>query len=57
MRMQSIVALSLFGLLFAAGMMSRPANAPVLRGDQPVMMIGQLTASAKDLPVQSFDAF
>jgi hypothetical protein len=55
--MQSIVALSLFGLLFAAGMMSRPANAPVLRGDQPVMMIGQLTASAKDLPVQSFDAF
>ena len=52
MRMLSLVTLSVFGLILGASLLSRPlANA------LPSIMIDQLTANAKDLPVQSFDAF
>jgi len=60
MRMLSFVTLSVFGLVLKAKLLSRPAaNALVSTGElhQPSIMIGQLTANAKDLPVQSFDAF
>ena len=60
MRMLSLMTLSVFGLILGASLLSRPpANALVPTGElhQPSIMIGQLTANAKDLPVQSFDAF
>jgi hypothetical protein len=60
MRMFWVMSLSVFGLLFIAGLVSRPtANAVVPVGEirQSSVMIDQLTANAKNLPVQSFDAF
>jgi hypothetical protein len=45
--------LSVFALIFGANLLTYPgANA-----HQPSIVIDQLTADAKDLPVQSFDAF
>jgi hypothetical protein len=52
MRMLSLMTLTVFGLILGASLLSRPAATA-----QPSIMIGQLTATAKDLPVQSFDAF
>jgi hypothetical protein len=55
-----IMSLAVFGLLFCASVMSRPpANALVVTGEfhQPSILIEQLSANAKNLPVQSFDAF
>jgi hypothetical protein len=62
MRMRTfwVLSLSVFGLLFCASLVSRPpANALVPTGEfhQPSIMIEQLNANAKNLPVQSFDAF
>jgi hypothetical protein len=60
MRMLSLATLPVFGLILGASLLSRPAaNALVPTGElhQSSMMIDQLTANAKDLPVQSFDAF
>jgi hypothetical protein len=54
------MTLSVFGLILGASLLNRPAaSALVPTGElhQPSIMIGQLTANAKDLPVQSFDAF
>ena len=53
MRMFWVMSLSVFALLLGAGVVSRPpANAL-----QSSIMIDNLTANAKNLPVQSFDAF
>jgi hypothetical protein len=52
--------MSVFGLLFGASLVSRPpANTLVPVGEihQPSIMVEQLTANAKNLPVQSFDGF
>jgi hypothetical protein len=60
MRMLSFMTLSVLGLILGASLLSRPAaNALEPTGEfhQPSIMIDQLTANAKDLPVQSFDAF
>jgi hypothetical protein len=60
MRMLPLMTLSVFGLILGASLLNRPAaNALVPTGElhQRSIMIGQLTADAKDLPVQSFDAF
>jgi hypothetical protein len=60
MRTLSFMTLSVLGLILGASLLSRPAaNALEPTGDfhQPSIMIDQLTANAKDLPVQSFDAF
>ena len=53
MRMLSFMTLSVFGLILGASLLSRPAANAL---DQSIM-IDQLTANAKNLPVQSFDAF
>jgi hypothetical protein len=55
-----VISLSVFGLLFGASLVSRfPASALVATGEfhQPSIMIERLSANAKNLPVQSFDAF
>jgi hypothetical protein len=52
--MYGVMALSICVLLIGANLTSRP---PANAAAQPAMMIDQLTANAKDLPVQSFDAF
>jgi len=60
MRMFWLMALSVFGLLFSASLVSRPgAIALVSTGEfhQSSIMVEQLSADAKNLPVQSFDAF
>jgi hypothetical protein len=45
--------LSVFALIISASLLTHPgANAR-----QPSVMIDQLTADAKDLPLQSFPAF
>jgi hypothetical protein len=52
--------LPVFGLILGASVLSRPAaNALLPTGalHQRSIMIDQLTATAKNLPVQSFDAF
>ena len=58
MRKYWIIALQVFGLVFAASLASRfPVN--TLASDefhQPSIVIDQLM-TAKDLPIQSFDAF
>jgi hypothetical protein len=54
------MTLSVLGLILGASLLSRPAaNALEPTGEfhQSSIMIDQLTANAKDLPVQSFDAF
>jgi hypothetical protein len=54
------MTLTVFGLILGASLLNRPAvSALVPAGElhQASIMIDQLTASAKDLPVQSFDAF
>jgi hypothetical protein len=58
--MLSLITLSVFGLVLGASLLNRPAASalePTGEAHQPSIMIGQLTANAKDLPVQSFDAF
>jgi hypothetical protein len=60
MRTHFVMALSVFALLFGASLASRPAaNTLVTSGEfhQPSIVVEQLSANAKDLPVQSFDAF
>jgi hypothetical protein len=60
MRMPWVVSLSAFALIFGASLVSRPpANAlvPTSEFHQSSIMIEQLSAAAKDLPAQSFDAF
>jgi hypothetical protein len=60
MRTLSIMTLSVLGLILGASLLNRPAaNALEPTGEfhQASINIGQLTANAKDLPVQSFDAF
>jgi hypothetical protein len=60
MRMLSVTMLPVFGLILGASLLSWPAaNALLPTGalHQPSIMIDQLTATAKNLPVQSFDAF
>ena len=53
MRMLPVMLLSVFALIVSASLLTRPeAN-----GQQPSIMIDQLTANAKDLPAQSFPAF
>ena len=54
MRMLSIMAVSVFTLVLAASVVSRP-TANVLVGE--AIAVDQLTAKTKNLPVQSFDAF
>jgi hypothetical protein len=54
------MTLSVFGLILGASLLSRPAASALVppgQRHQPSIMIDQLTANAKDLPVQSFDAF
>jgi hypothetical protein len=54
------MTLSVFGLILGASLLSwHAASALVPTGEfhQPSIMIDQLTANAKDLPGQSFDAF
>jgi hypothetical protein len=57
--MYGVMALSVVVLLFGANLTGRlPANALGQSGPhQAAIMVDQLTANAKDLPVQSFDAF
>ena len=59
MRMLSVVSCFTLALIFGASLVSQPVAKGDAAGDlhQPSMMIGQLTANAKDLPVQSFDAY
>jgi hypothetical protein len=60
MRTYWVMSLVVFGLLFGASLVSRPpANALMPTGEirQSSIVIEQLTANAKNLPVQSFDAF
>jgi hypothetical protein len=60
MRTYWVMSLALFGLLLGASLAGRPpANALAPTGEirQSSIMIEQLTANAKNLPVQSFDAF
>ena len=60
MRTFWFMSLAVFGLLFGASLVSRPpaqALEPMGEIRQSSIMIDQLTANAKDLPVQSFDAF
>jgi hypothetical protein len=60
MRMLSISALTVFGLVFGATLVNRPAAIQLARAGelhQPSIMIDQLTANAKNLPVQAFDTF
>jgi hypothetical protein len=62
MRMRTfwVMSLSVFGLLFGASLVSRPPAAalmPTGEFQQSSIMIEQLTANEKNLPVQSFDAF
>jgi len=60
MRMHWVMALSVFGLLFAASVVSRPVPGVLPSSGEihlPSIMIDQLTANAKGLPVQSFDAY
>ena len=53
MRMLPVMMLSVFALLLSANLLTSPsANA-----HHPSILIDELTANAKDLPVQSFDAF
>jgi hypothetical protein len=59
MRTLSIAVVAVLGLAIGATLMSRPAATWLAAGDdvhQPSIMIDQ-TANAKNLPVQSFDAF
>jgi hypothetical protein len=59
MRTLSIAVVAILGLTISVTtVMNRPA-ATALAADerQPSIMIDQLTANAKGLPVQSFDAF
>ncbi len=60
MRRLWIVSLSTVALMIsAAGLVGQPAAnvASTAEFRQPSIMIDQLTANAKNLPVQSFDAF
>ncbi len=60
MRMLWIVSLSAAALMVsAAGFVGQPAADAVSTAGyrQPSIMIDQLTAKAKNLPAQSFDAF
>ena len=58
-RMYWVMSLAVFALLCGASLMSRfPANAgPTGEIQQSSMMVDQLNAKARNLPVQSFDAF
>ncbi len=62
MRMRTcwIISLAAFGLLFGAALVIHPpAKARVAIGElhQPSISIAQLTSAARNLPVESFDAF
>jgi hypothetical protein len=60
MRTISIAVVAVLGLAIGATLVSRPAATALAAGadvHQPSIMIDQLTANAKSLPVQSFDAF
>ena len=60
MRTLSIAALFMvLGLAVGATLASQPAANALVQVEraQPSIMIDQLTAAAKNLPVQSFDAF
>jgi hypothetical protein len=60
MRTFWVMSIAVFGLLLGASLAGRPpANALAPAGEirQSSIMIDQLTANAKNLPVQSFDAF
>ena len=60
MRMHWIMGLSVFGLILGASLMSRPsasALAPASGSYESSMTRVLLSANAKELPVQSFDAF
>ncbi len=62
MRMRTfwVMSLSVFALVFAASLVSRPpANALSAAGEfrQSSIAIEELTVNAKNLRVQSFDAF
>jgi len=59
MRMFSAISLVTFGLIFGSTLLSPPVANGIATGDvhQPSIMIDQLTANAKNLPVQSFDTF
>ena len=59
MRMRSIFSLAALGLIFGAILLSQPVANGVATGDvhRASILIEQLTANSKDLPVQSFDAY
>jgi formate-dependent phosphoribosylglycinamide formyltransferase (GAR transformylase) len=60
MRTFSIAVVAVLGLAIGATLLNRPAATALAAGDdvhQPSIMIDQLTANAKNLPVQSFDTF
>jgi hypothetical protein len=59
MRMLSAILLFTCALVFGASLMNQPVTNGVSSGDfhQPSIMVEQLTTNAKDLPVQSFDAY
>lgn len=54
-----VMSFSFFGLLFAASLVSWPPASALAPGElrQSSIMIDELTANAKNLPVQSFELF
>jgi hypothetical protein len=60
MRMLPIAALTVFAVMFDATHVNRPAAIQLARANefhQASIVIDQLTANAKNLPVQAFDTF